>query len=108
MFSASSPTARVIRSGALPPIQCRSADPAKILSQFIVAVLVWCSGAGRQTLPGEGLIPSETLCLPLQQFFTCGDLIPQLKQLSQLRCNPDEVFSISNPFEIHMFLPFLK
>lgn len=77
MFSSSYPTARVIRRGALPPTGCRIADPAKNLSQFIVAVLVWCSGAGRQTLPGEGLIPSETRRLPLQHFFTCGDLILQ-------------------------------
>lgn len=56
-----SPRRRVIRSGALPPMGRRSADPAKNSSQFIGAVLGCCGGAGRQTVPAEGLIPSEPL-----------------------------------------------
>lgn len=57
-----SPRRQVIRSGALPPMGRRSADPAKNLSQFIGAVLGCCGGgAGRQTVPAEGLIPSEPL-----------------------------------------------
>lgn len=56
-----SPRRQVIRSGALPPMGRRSADPAKNSSQFIGAVLRCCGGAGRQAVPAQGLIPSEPL-----------------------------------------------